>query len=182
MTTALDPEAVRGAAARAGADRARDRRRSRWPTTAACAAPSARRAQLAFSPRCRRAARLRPQPRPARQDPSSVLHAVRRRRRAHHHARARGRSRRRAVLDRARSRPRHVRAGRQRRARRHAARRRRVGRRAREPVAALGERGRAQPRVLGAFLSGAAAALSRRSSRALRSTPSIAPSTRSSAR
>ena len=139
-------------------------------------------AQLAFGLDVASPSRLRPRPRPSRQDPSSVLHEVRLGRRAHHHARARGRPRRRAVLDRARSRPRHVRAGRERRARRHAARLRRLGRRAREPVAAVGERGRARPRVLGAFLPGAAARSIPASSTACRSTPSIAPSTRSSAR
>ena len=125
---------------------------------------------------------LRPRTRPARQDPSSVLHQVRGRRRPHHHARARGRHRRRAVLDAARGRPRHVRAGRERGARRHAARLWRVGGRAREPVPAVGERGRAQPRVLGALLSGAATEISRSVRRRCRSTRSIAPSTRSSAR
>ena len=177
----VDPEAVHGAAARAGADRARDRRRAggRRPLPAR----RLRRDRAAcVQPRCRLPSRLRPRPRPSRQDPSSVLHAVRFGRRAHHHARARGRSRRRAVLDRARSRPRHVRAGRERRARRHAARLRRLGRRAREPVAAVGERGRARPRVLGALLSGARGASIPASSTACRSTPSIAPSTRSSAR
>ena len=54
MTTALDPHAVRGAAARTGADRARDRRRSRWPTTAACAARSARRRSLRSASMSRR--------------------------------------------------------------------------------------------------------------------------------
>ncbi len=177
----VDPEAVRGAAARAGADRARDRR----PAGGRRSLPAQhlRRGGAAFvQSRCRLASWLRPQSRAARQDAPSVLHQVRRRRRADHHARARGRSRRRVVLDRARGRPRHVRAGRERRARRHAARIGRVGRRAREPVAAVGKRGRAQPRVLGAFLPDAPAALSRAVPGRCRSTPSIAPSTRWSAR
>ena len=59
---------------------------------------------------------------------------------------------------------------------------RRLRRRAREPVAAVGERGRPQPRLLGALLSGAARGLPRAVRQACRSTPSIAPSTRSSAR
>ena len=48
--------------------------------------------------------------------------------------------------------------------------RRRVGRRARKPVAAVGERRRAQPRLLGALLPGCCSALFPISSRACRST------------
>ena len=85
---------------------------------------------------------------------------------------------RRAVLHAARGRPRALRAGRRRRARGHAARLRHVRGRAREPVAPVGERGRAQPRLLGALLSAAPHSLSRTASRACRSKPSIARSTR----
>ena len=56
-----------------------------------------------------------------------------------------------------------------RRSRRHAAGLGRLRRRAREPVAAVGERGRPQPRLLGAFLSARCARPSRISSRACRS-------------
>ena len=92
------------------------------------------------------------------------------------------RPRRGAVLHAARGRPRALRAGRRRRVRGHAPQLGRIGRRAREPVAAVGERGRPQPRLLGAFLSAAAATPFPTSSRACRWRPSTAPSTRWPAR
>ena len=137
-----------------------------------------------FRPRSvARADRLRPRSRPPRQDPSSVLHQVLDRRRAHHHPRVRGRHRRRRC-SRPCTRP----------AMRSTSRAsmpalegtplgtRHFIRRAREPVAAVGERGRPQPRVLGALLIRSCSGRFRTSSARCRSTPSIAPSTRSSAR
>ena len=126
----IGPGAVRRAAPRAGAAGAA-RSAIRPPaTTLPARRPSPKPAQLAFSLDVVAAARLRFRPRPARQDPPSVLHQVRGRRRAHHHARRSGRHRPGAVLDHPRGRPCHVRAGRRRRARRHAARQRHLGGRA----------------------------------------------------
>ena len=177
----LGAGAVQGAARRAGADRARHRRaaagRRRLPARHVSGGGAD-----GVRPRRHQALRLRPRPRPARQDAPSLLHQIFGRRRAHHHARLRERHRPGAVLDPARGGPRALRAGRQRRSRGHAAGLGRVRRRAREPVAAVGERGRPQPRLLGAFLSAAARRLPRALQAACRSRRSIAPSTRSSGR
>ena len=138
--------------------------------------------QLDFGLDPHQALRLRLRSRPPRQDASSLLHQVLGRRRAHHHARPRERHRRGAVLDAARGRPCPLRAGRRRPLRGHAAGLGHLRRRAREPVAPVGERGRPQPRLLAALLSRSCATPSRSSSDRCRSKPSIAPSTRSSAR
>ena len=151
---AIGARAVRRAcAASSGADRARRSASSRRPTTAACgeALPRGAAARRSASSIAARSATTSTRGRLDKTH-ASVLHQVRARRRAHHHPRARERPRRRAVLARC-TRP----------ATRCTSRASRtafegtplgagrVGRRAREPVAAVGERGRAQPRLLGAL-------------------------------
>ena len=181
MTTASVRSAVRRAA-RELVPMVRAISDSRRPTTlpARRLSPS-RRSSISAS--AGRAPRLRLRARPARPDPPSVLHEILRRRRAHHHARSIADDIGEALFSTLHEAGHAMyEQGVARCARRHAARLRRLGRRAREPVAAVGERRRAQPRLLGAFLSGAAARPSRTSSAACRSRPSIAPSTRWSAR
>ena len=101
-----------------------------------------------------RAVRLRLRPRPAGQDPPPVHDQVLARRRAHHHARARGRPGARRCSARC-TRPgtRMYEQGIDRDYEGTPLAERHLGRRAREPVAAVGEPGRAQPAVLEALLS-----------------------------
>ena len=107
----------------------------------------------------RAAARLRPRPRPARQDAPSVLHA-RSAPATCASPRACARTTSATRCSRPCTRPATPCTSRASSAALEGTPlgSRRVGRRAREPVAAVGERGRPRPRVLGALLSGAAAA------------------------
>ena len=182
MTTALGAHAVRRAARASWCRSCARSPSSRRPTTAACAARSPRRRS---SPSASIAVkRFGYDFERGRQDKTHHPFCTKfsRRRRAHHHARARGRPRRRAVLDRC-TRP-------ATRCTSRASTPRSKARRwapAPRPACTRASRGCGRTWSAAAAASGststrAAAGLSRPVRRACRSTPSTAPSTRSSAR